>query len=450
MRYCISSVQAKAAIHTHFWEGLQTYAEANGAEIVLLPMIGESARQDWTPENIHPAFRPYLEYKRRRLNSNVAIEQFNLRPAQIDPLTGLDRFAQQGTSLVFASPKQRLRPIAHSNQKFPKFLATTGAVTRPNYATSNDVSAERRRLGDIARRDHTYGFIVVEVENDKLFHLRHVRANTRGEFTDLGVFYSGKKTKVVRADAMVLGDFHVGNSDTEVLEATYEMISALKPKRVVVHDFFDGHSVSHHNIKKPVQEFLIQVFDKDHGYLEAELKLCYDTLKKLSALTGEVVVVFSNHHAFLHRYLEEARFHKDPHNVRIAAKLFSYMAEKDYNDPVQAGILMFGKLPKVRFLREDEDFKIKGFQLAAHGDKSDALGYGSMMTKESAWGKSISGHVHQAQILRNTYTVGTCLSKNMFYMRGYPSAWTNSHALLYETGTVQLINIFDGKWRLFC
>lgn len=400
--YVITSAQAHASPHTKFWEGLKAYAEKREAELIVLPMIGNSAKQDWT--EVHPKFKDYLEYGRRNLNSNIRIEQFNVRPYQIDPLTGLDRFAQQGTTLVFASPKQRLRPIAHSNQKFPKFLVTTGACTRPNYATSQDVSAERRRLGDVARRDHVYGALVVEIDTQKRFHMRHLRANSEGEFVDLGILYSGKETKPAKLEAMVLGDFHSGMSDPEVVKATIKMIREFGPTRLVLHDFFDGHSVSHHNVKKPIREFLIQVFDKNMGFLEGELKAAYDRLKIFSEMVDEVVVVFSNHHAFLHRYLEEFRWTKEPHNLRIAAKLMSYMAEADYRDPVEAGIRMFGSLPNVRFLREDEDYKIQGYQLGAHGDKSDSVGfggYGSMVSKEQAWGKSISGHKMNVSLASN-------------------------------------------------
>lgn len=144
---------------------------------------------------------------------------------------------------------------------------------------------------------------------------------------------------------------------------------------------------------------------------------------------------------------------REPHNFRTAVDLLAYMAERDYNDPVEAGIKKYNKLPKsVRFLKDGEDYKVLGYQLGAHGDKSDTGGsfgggYGNIGSKEIAWGRSISGHVHKAQVLRNTYTVGTCLPLNMFYMRGYPSDWTHSHALLWENGHVQLVNIIDGEWR---
>jgi len=454
--YVITSAQAYASPHTRFWEGLVAYAKERNAELIVLPMIGNSAAQDWTKERIHPLFRPFLQYNRKRLNSNLAIEQFNIRPYQVDPLTGLNRFAQQGTSLVFASPKQRLQPIAHSNQKYPKFLITTGAVTRPNYATSADVSAERRRLGSIARRDHVYGAIVVEVVDDEQYHFRNLRANSDGEFVDLGVMYCGNKQSAAKLEAMVLGDWHNGQTDPTVKAVTYDMITALNPRRLVLHDFFDGHSVSHHLWKKPVRELLIQIYDKGLFTLEGELRDGNTQLMEFNTLLNgadnstknEILVVFSNHTAFLHRYLEELRFEREPHNFRMAVDLLAWMAARDYNDPVEAGIKKFGKLPKnIKFLLEDDDYKVYGYQLAAHGDKGLAGGYGSMKSKEDDFGKSISGHVHKAQILRNTYTVGTSLPNNMFYMRGNPSDWTHSHALLWNTGTVQLVHIIGDQWR---
>ena len=92
-------------------------------------MIGNSAKED--VDKLHRLFKDHydIEEGKRKLNNNIQVEQFNVRPYQIDPLVGLNRFAQRETTLVFASPKQRLKPVAHSNHKYPKFLVTTGACT---------------------------------------------------------------------------------------------------------------------------------------------------------------------------------------------------------------------------------------------------------------------------------------------------------------------------------
>ena len=247
----------------------------------------------------------------------------------------------------------------------------------------------------------------------------------------------------------MLGDYHCGRTDPTVLKATYQMIEDLKPKKIVLHDFFDGHSVSHHVERDLISQGILQQLDYGHTSLEQELKQCNDELRVLSDMTKEVVVVMSNHHEFLSRWLNEGRFVKDKYNARFGFKLANYMAENDENDPVEFGIKMFGGLPKnIRFLKRTDDFRVQGYQLGAHGDKGVGLGYGSMNSKENDYGQSISGHVHKAQTLRRTHTVGTMLPLDMYYMRGQPHDWSNSHAAIYSNGQVQHLILNKGEYKL--
>lgn len=447
--YLITSAQAEAKPHPQLLESMESFVAQQAGKLVILPMIGRDARQDWT--NLHPTLQEQdVEYGTRKLNDRIQIEQFHVRPYQIDPIQGLNRFAQRDRTQVFASPKQRLRPIADSLRDHPKFLVTTGAVTQPNYATAEDVSAERRRLGNIAKRDHVLGGLVVQIANKDTYYMRHITSNGTGSFIDLGTKYDGDEvTEGIRPDAMVLGDYHCGRTDRDVLRATYGMIDDLKPKRIVLHDYFDGHSVSHHVEKEPITQGILQRDDFGHDSLEQELQQCNDELQVLSDMTEEVVLVMSNHHEFLWRWLNEGRFMKDTRNARFAFKLASHMAEKDENDPVEFGIRMLGNLPKnIRFLKRTDDYKVRGYQLGAHGDKGVGLGYGSMTSKENDFGQSISGHVHKAQTLRRTHTVGTMLPLDMYYMRGNPSDWSNSHAVIYPNGAVQHLILNKGNYRL--
>ena len=454
--YVITSAQSFAEPNKEVLASLEKLAENLSAELVILPMIGNSAQEDWNIENMHPALKQYkFEYGQRRLNSNISIDQFSIRPYQIDPLTGLARFTQRETSKVFASPKQRLKYVPHSNRKTPKALITTGAITQPNYATSEDTSAERRRLGDIAKRDHTYGAWVVEVINTRVYHHRNVRSLVNGTFVDLGVKFTpeGKPSKA-SLDALIFGDWHVGYTDPKVREANYRMIKDFKPKRIFLHDFFNGHSVSHHMAKELIYQMIREGADKGQLSLDKELMDCYKELWRLDEAMAvanksgeyEIIQVYSNHNPrILERYLDEGRFLKDSLNARTALRLATKYA--DGENPVEAGLKEIGALPKTaRFLEMDEDNKLHGFQLASHGDTGPADGRGSLTTKENDFGKSITGHVHQGGILRDTYTVGTSLPLHMFYMRNNPSAWSNTNALLWDTGTVQLVNIIEGKY----
>jgi len=447
--YIITAAQSYASPHTNLLNGLKKYAERNNSELIVLPMIGNSARQDW--DGIKDMFQEFLEYNKRKLNSNIRIGQHHIRPYMIDPITGLNRFAQRGTSLIVGSPKQRMRAIAHSNHKIPKLIMSTGAVTRPNYATGNDISAERRRLGGIALEDHTYGALVVEVINGNKYHLRNIRADSRGRFIDLGKKFDGKK-RVGNADleALVFGDWHNGYTDKKVRKANFEMIEEYNPKKVVLHDFFDGHSVSHHAKGHLITQLMLEGSDKGFLSLEDELKLSYNELieinKRMKRRDKEIYVVAANHLEFLDRYLDEGRFIKDPGNARLAFHLAAALAED--KNPVEVGIKMMGNLPKsIKFLRRDEDLKVRGYQLGSHGDKGPSGGRGSIKSRENDFGKSITGHSHSAEILRDTYIVGTSTPLTIFYSRGTPTKWTNTNALLWENGMVQMVHIINGKWR---
>jgi hypothetical protein len=446
-KYIITSAQAMARPNNKFIKSLEGYCDMNQANLLILPMIGKSASEDL--DQLHDRFKDFeVVYDKPKLNSNIQIEQFNVRPYQIDPITGLNRFAQKGTSLIFASPKQRLRTVPHSNQKLPKFLMTTGACTHPNYATGMDVSAERRRLGNIATRDHILGGLVVEIEDNEKYHFRHIRSTKQGQFVDLGLRYTPEDTRESRLEALVLGDWHNGQEDPLVRSATIDMINTLKPQKLFLHDFFDGHSVNHHSDKRPIREKLLQYHNKGLLSLENELESANKVLWELSDLVPNVYVVASNHNEFLDRYIEEARYVKDIHNLKPALAIASAMAQAEHLIAAKYGMELFGALPKnVHFLKREDDFKVRGYQLASHGDMGAGGSRGSITGKENDYSKSITGHTHNAQILRDTYIVGTMLPLNQFYTRGQPSNWTNTHGAIWDNGSVQLLNIIDGKWK---
>lgn len=368
--YVITSAQALAKPNNYFLDSLESYVDKIHAELIILPMIGNSASEDYIPENFHKRILDYgLLYQTKPLNENIGIEQFNVRPYQIDPITGLQRFAQREKSLVFASPKQRWSYIPHSNSKMPKALITTGASTKPNYATSQDVSAERRRLGNIALRDHEYGAIVVEILNEKKYHWRNLNSQKNGKFSDLSVEYDGRKTRDVRPLAMVCGDWHIGYTDKKVRRVTLDIIAEYKPKRLILHDFFNGHSVSHHMQKQLIYQLIREGADKGNLSLEEELFLCGKELEKIANAVdkGQIYVPQANHLEFLDRYLDESRFTKDPINARIALKLASAYA--DGKNPVEEGIrYVYGVPENVTFLTRWDDLKVKGYQLGNHGD----------------------------------------------------------------------------------
>ena len=349
------------------------------------------------------------------------------------PTTGLGRIGQRNKSFIFASPKQSLEYVPVANNKLPHALMTTGAITKPAYQTNNYMS---QRTAFIADHDHICGGIIVEIVSKEHYHFRHVEFAEDGSFIDLGVkYHSNGKTSKTNILGMVLGDWHCGHTDPTVAKVTYEMIKDLKPKQVILHDVFNGTSVNHHLEFKTITKSKIGI-----TALKDELLLLRSDLERFSSMTDKVVIVASNHDYWLERYLEEGRFIKDTINYRISLELA--IAFHDGTNPVEAGInLGKDKIKNLKFLKRDEDYLIKDIQCGAHGDLEAGV-----IRLEKSFGKSITGHCHTGGKFRRVTRVGTSTPLREDYAKG-PVSWTHTHAIINEDGTVQLINIIEGKWK---
>lgn len=456
--YVITCAQAKGDKfqkgypNNNLIEGIKKYCGEKNAEFLILPVAGRSIKERKLHKDLAEMDNIFSDgggnLINKKLNSNIYISDMRVPPQNVDPSSGRGRFVQRDKTLIIAHPKQRFKAFPNSNFDLPKILIGTGAVTFPNYNKMD-------HRGDAAWRDHNYGFVVVEVVNDKIFHFRQVRSLQNGKFIDLGLEFNGmEKPKQADLEALVLGDLHWGDTDPAVHEVNYEMIEEFNPKRLIIHDLFNGHSVNHHNIGKLVT-LVREVYQKGRNNLKKELEQCYEELYRLSQKMGDrdVVIVASNHNEFLNRYLEEVRLKDDPENAYFASELMPRMMKGE--DPVRAGIEMIGKIPKnVRFLRRDEDYKVLGWQLGSHGDKGmNGSKRANMTSREFSNGKSITGHSHTPEILRETYVIGTSTYLNLPYTQGQASSWMNTNALLWNNGTVELVNIIHtGKnkceWRL--
>lgn len=437
-RYIVTAAQAGARPHKGFQDALCAYADYIGAKIIVAPINGAYKEEELHPEIIENG--DYFITNSYEFNQHFELADVPVRAQQIRPTTGLSRFVQHHRSAVIAAPKQHMEVRPTSNVELPKILTTTGAMTQPNYKLHT-------RIGNIAQRDHTLGALIVEVDGD-WFQYRHISADTRGTFHDIDtrVDAKGNITKA-RPDAVVLGDWHTGQTDPEVREATYEMLKTLNPKYVVVHDVFDGYSISHHEqnqlINKSVKarDGRLNLSDELREVGE-EIQGFYERIGK----DGQVVIVKSNHDEVIDRYLQEARFATDPENFYLSCQLG--VAKMEGRDPLREGVeLVHGDFGKyVKWLGRDEDFKVRGWQLGAHGDLGGNGSRGSVTQQQDNYGKSIVGHRHSPSIRGDAWCVGTSTKLKLDYNRG-PSSWMHTHALLHPNGRPQLINIMDGKYR---
>lgn len=444
-KFFVTTAVVGCKVHKGFLESIDAYCEAHNAVLLVLPSADPASEAGW---ELDPALiERDVVFSDLALNKSVFVSSIKLSAKHIDPITGLQRLGQRHGSFLYASPKQRLKMTSTSNTKTPHAVMTTGAVTLPNYLTTKYMSD---RTAYIAHNDHIMGGIIVEVVSDKLFHYRQVQADSKGAFIDLGIQYSGSETKAVRPEALVLGDWHAGETSQYAREAfvssSSSVVSLLKPKRIILHDFFDGKSISHHNAKNTV----IRAIHANQNLLslKAELEVLVRDLNEFTKIAEEIVIVKSNHDEVLDRYLSEARYVNDAQNHSLGLRLAAAMI--DGHNPLKFALESMGldNPEKVRWLDRDEDFKVSGVELGAHGDKGANGSRGSLRSMENAYGSSISGHAHTPEILRNAWQVGTCSLLKLDYNKG-PSSWMNTSALLYSNGSKQLINVIEGDWKAF-
>lgn len=435
-KYLITGAEYGEYPEYKFLRNLEEYAKKKGATLVVLPYAKiPSHYLKFTPP-LSPLLASYAVEKDTLLCKNLELRRYNVTAQQIKPLTGLTRLVSSHKSAIIGSPKQHMLPSANSNDGgLPKVLISTGTCTKANYTQT--------RTGRIAKQDHTLGAVYVEVRGSK-FHFRNIRASSTGQgFTDLGYRQDGENSRNVNAEAIILGDLHTGYTNEKAFKLGLDLIKKHNPKHILLHDLFDGRSVNHHE----QNNYINKAKDYLNQDLHAELKLCGKQLSRIRAVAKDsnIVVVKSNHDEFLDRYLNAGKYSVDPRQLRISCLCTTAML--DGKDPLKAGIeSAYGHCSDALFLGRDEDYKILGYQLGAHGDKGANGSRGSYMQAVSHTGKSISGHTHTPLIFGDVFIVGTSTDLKMGYNVG-PSSWMNTHAVLWQDRKVQLINSIDGEYQ---
>ena len=441
-RFIITTAVTGCLVHEGFLASINLYCKKHNAKLLVLPASDPASSQGFTLDST--LGRESVVFSDVNLNSNMFLCAIKMSAKHIDPSTGMDRIGQRHGSFIYASPKQRLRFIPVSNVKHPHTEMTTGAITLPNYSTKRYMSD---RTAYIANHDHIMGAIVVEIVDDKRYHFRQIQADGEGAFIDLGVHYSKKGIKKVKAEGFSLGDWHSGETDPTAKKAWLEVCSQVGAKRLFIHDGFNGMSINHHEKDQTITR--ARLAQRGLLSLKDELKSFAQDLDELASWPGveEVVIVKSNHDVFLDRWLQDGEWTKDAHNYDIGVDLAKAM--KDGHNPLQFAVETMFKLKnkaKIRWLSMDEDYFIARIQMGAHGHKGPNGSRGSIAGMERSYGQSVTGHTHSPAILRGAYQNGTSSFLKVAYTQG-PTSWVHNSTLVYPNGMRQMINSFEGEWQ---
>lgn len=322
---------------------------------------------------------------------------------------------------------------------------STGACTVANYSSTQGNSL---RTAYIAEHDHVIGAVIVEIEDDKIYHFTQIQSDIEGGVCHHGNYYIGDNKPRKVAPKLVMGDYHAGEHDDTAVNAWEDIIDLMGVDEVFFHDLFSGVAISHHE----EHNIVLRARHSKKGLLSLsdELKVVGQQLDRILSHKSikKGIIVKSNHDEFLSRWLENGKFKYDALNFQIGCKLADRYV--DGLDPLKEGIKECYKVAnwnKAVFLDRDEDYKVVNIELGSHGDKGPSGSRGSKANIENAYGKAVVGHSHTPGILRGVFQVGTSSFLQLGYNVG-PSSWVHCSCLVYPNGSRQLINSFGGKWRI--
>lgn len=455
--YVVTSAQNATGVHRRALRSLLNYCRINKAQLLVIPyryrnptsMWSQRAQHDdWWAAELHP----YLINRRVELNRHlVLLADIMTQPTATSPLGGFETITG-GRSGIIGHPKLELLTVPTPQQKLPKILTTTGAVTKRNYIPS--------KAGKKGEFHHTFGACVVEVDGDR-FHVRQLNMRNNGSFCDLLAEYDGDEVRRYdRVPALVMGDSHIEVIDPQVVSATFDgpdsIVGTLRPEVLVWHDVFDGAAGNPHEAGRVFHEYVKRRAGKDN--VEAEVRRTFAFIDAHTPKDTRNVIVPSNHIDFLRRWLEATDPRRDPVNIEFWAdtcKAIVGSAETDWTPSgvsVQDPFAWWGKRllacsGRTMFLRRDQQHQIKGIEVAFHGDRGPGGARGTRLAFSKIGIRSIIGHTHAPGIRDGAYQVGTSSKLDLTYAAGSPSAWLHAHCLILPNGKRQLITIIDGKWH---
>lgn len=367
------------------------------------------------------------------LNSNLKQYDTMIKASQINPLTGFNKKLSRDHSYILPSPKIRYLSIPNTS-KYPRFLCTTGSLTNGNYKLH---TAQGRK----ANLEHQFGFVYVEIKNSKRFEIHQVEALKNGKFNYLTEYYSGGKKLKQQPEALVLGDIHWGETCPKTWKRTLQMLEDLKPKRVVLHDLFDGRSINPHERDNYATRAIRANRKQDNLY--DEIKEVHRLITSLSKRFPKIqfVVSESNHDLFLKRYVTEHNWLQDGRNSIIASELFKPFVLGDKKPPLQKAIELIGEVPSnFNFLVEDQEYRVSGIELGYHGHRGLNGARGSSASFDRYNLKMITAHEHTPKMYANGMVVGTSTHLKLEYTKG-ASSWLNCHGILYKSGKYALLTL---------
>jgi len=428
-RYIISSAQTASPVHAQFLDNIKTYAAHIDAEIGIIATRYRNPTSIWKEEGDvwDSKVLPYLTAQRQSLHKNLLLlADLKIQATAPNPTNGIEVFGDNA-SIIVGNPRIEMRSLPVLDGQTQKFLWSTGSVTIPSFT---DTVA-----GGKAAEHHSYGFVVVEIENDEVVHMRNVSAHEDGSFNDLIYRIDENGVTKENTDVLVWGDSHFAQKDDKVTKAFRKLCTDLGVNTSVLHDIWDSCSINVHNIKNPIEQHKLQKDGRDD--LKKELAQMDKELQWFEKNMKKTIVVASNHDNMLDRAMSTGDWRDNMKN----AELFIEMLLITIRQQAPKGLIPYHiskKFKNILPLGVDDSYMFAGVELGIHGHIGPNGSRGNINSFSRLSAKTITGHSHSPSIKWGCYQVGISCGMKHGYNKGL-SGWAYAGTTLNKHGKRQMI-----------
>lgn len=431
MKYIIATCQYNAVVNKNLLQNIELFARVHGVDnLLLFVQNGQYKEDDIIDRRLFEAGFALVEDK--KINANLYLKDMKILAQQINPFTGMNQKLNRDYSYILPSAKIRYQSLANTS-KYPRALMSTGSITKPNYKMHT-------AQGEKAYQQHQYGFVYVSTECNTIFHAHQIEATKSGDFQYMTEKYHNGVLSYEQPEALILGDWHTGDTCPKVRKKTIAMLKDLKPKRVVFHDLFNGHSVNHHEKGDLIQE--LRRVQQNRMSLKVELEMVLKEIQFFATTFPDIqfLVSESNHDIFLERYIRSKDFMFHPDNFLFICQMIPQILIGT-NPTLAIALEQTGELPiNFKFFKEDESCRVRGVELTYHGHRGANGSRGTSGQFDKLNLKMITGHEHSPKLYQNAMVVGTSTKLKLDYTKGV-SSWLNAHGILYSNGKYALITL---------
>lgn len=455
--FVITSAQNNTFVNDAVYKTLMNVAKHRKAKVLVGTFsYNKNGFQNLEKSNgaswFDPKITPYIYDEPAYLaNDLIWCGELNILPTAVNPLSGFHSYTKSCSGII-PHAKVQMKSLPRHKSQDPRLLYTTGTVTKQNYI--------QKKEGQKAAFHHIYGGLIVEVDSDGDWFVRHLIADKNGNIQDLDTIYTPEGWATGnRIVGVNYGDLHSEKKDDDVYDVLFRkkdsLLDTLMPQFQFCHDVLDFEARNHHTISDPYKN--LQLFVEGKDSVENNINDVIGTLKQMNRSFCKTVVVESNHDLALKRWLKTSDYKTDPKNA-----IFFLECQLEIYKSIKEGKRDFSifehvvkqkepSLKDVKFLKTDESFMIcnesrEGIECGSHGDLGVNGARGSINAYARSGTRYNVGHSHSPEIVDGVYQAGTSGKMNKGYNVGN-TTWVHASIVTYQTGKRTIIIVKNKKYK---